>query len=251
MAPSTRNQSESHSSPGRRMSSPLAMDTGLTAALMNARPSSSNLKRLAKNASSADGSAMTGAMNPSISPRIVAEGHFNKSAPLDQELAQHRAMATRFVLAIATYREVAAAGQRGERLDGVAVVRSRHLGAVLPGEGGPLGGRLGRLTELHGLEARREVGEPHVVPVPRCEFGLGHAARRTADRPDARALAPRPRAAEPDDANCHLALLGSGIPAPSFSPLYCHRRFQSKLRLGRMPLTGSGLGSSFVRGGLE
>jgi hypothetical protein len=74
-------------------------------------------------------------------------------------------MAMCFVLAVATHLEVALAGQRREQLDGVAVLRSSHFSPVLLDELGPLRRCLGLLAELHGLDARREVGKPHVVPV--------------------------------------------------------------------------------------
>ena len=117
-------------------------------------------------------------------------------------------MAMRFVFAIAADREIALVGERREQFDRVTVFGSRHFSPVFLEEGCPLRGRLGLMRELHRFEARRQVGEPHVVPVPRSELGLWHAARRTADCADASAFILHSFATEPDNTYDHLSLLG-------------------------------------------
>lgn len=79
-------------------------------------------------------------------------------------------MAVPFVLAVAADRKVGMMGQRGEQLESVVVLWSRHFLPVLPDERRPPGWSLGCLSELHSLVTRRKVGEPHVVPVLRCEL---------------------------------------------------------------------------------
>src|SRR3990167_1352708 len=124
-------------------------------------------------------------------------------ARFGEKCAQHRAVAVRFVLAIAAHGEVGVLRHPCQQRQGVAVVRRGHLGAVLALEGSPLLGRGGGLGLLDGLGARGQVGVPDVVPVLRRELLLGHAARRAAHGADAGALAGYARAAELNDADCH------------------------------------------------
>jgi hypothetical protein len=112
----------------------------------------------------------------------------NVGALLGEQCSKYRTMAMRFALAVAADREVGLVRQRGKQLDGVAVVRRRHFRTVLPGEGAPLGGRLGRLPELHGFDAWGKVREPYVVPIARGELGLWNTPRRATHRSDANAL---------------------------------------------------------------
>src|SRR5690349_2904867 len=105
-------------------------------------------------------------------------------APGREELAQHGAMAARLVLAIAAHGEVRLVRERGEEREVVLGLRALHLRAVLAHERAPLRRRARRQPQLHGLHARREIGKPYVVPVPRRELPLRHAARRTPHGPD-------------------------------------------------------------------
>src|SRR5262245_38018135 len=116
-------------------------------------------------------------------------------------------MAARLVLAIAADRKVRVLRKRGEHIEHPAVVRLRHLGAVLASERRPLRCRLRTLPQLHRSIARREVRKPDVVPVLRSELFLRHAARRAAYRPDAQAFAVASRSSQPDDADRHRAQL--------------------------------------------
>ena len=84
---------------------------------------------------------------------------------------------------------------------------ARHLGLVLLAEGGPLGRGLGGLTQLHGLGAGGQVGEPDVVPILAGKIALGHAARRAAHCADAQSLIGETGAAEADDGEGHVETL--------------------------------------------
>src|SRR5512135_1369507 len=94
-------------------------------------------------------------------------------------------------------------GQPREQFERMARLRRAHLGAVLPPKRGPLRGRFSLLAELHRPDARREIGEPDVVPVLRGEFALRHAARRAPDGADAQAFVLRPWSAETHDTDRH------------------------------------------------
>src|SRR3989338_9026585 len=113
-------------------------------------------------------------------------------------------MTMRFIFAVAADREIVLVGERSEQFDRVAVFGSRHFSTVFFEERRPLRGRLGMMRELHSFETRRQVGKPHVVPVPRSELGLGHAARRAAGGADASAFIFQFLAAKPDYMNDHL-----------------------------------------------
>src|SRR5690606_13500974 len=128
-------------------------------------------------------------------------------ALLAKKLPKHRTVAVRLVLAITAHREVRVVRQRGEQLDGVRVLRLRHLRAGLPGERRPLGRRRGLLRLLHRLDARRQVRKPDVVPVARRELRLRHAPRRAAHRADSQALVDGPVGSETDYANDHGFLI--------------------------------------------
>src|SRR5512137_372957 len=116
-------------------------------------------------------------------------------------------MAVRLVLAITPDREVRLMRQPREQFERVASLRRIHLRAVLPAERRPLRRRRRLLSELHRLDARREIREPDVVPIPRRELGLRHAARRPPDGADAQALVRRPRSPEAHDADRHEFLI--------------------------------------------
>jgi len=115
-------------------------------------------------------------------------------------------MTMRFILAVAADGEIALVGQHRQQLDGVAVLRGCHFSPVLLNEPGPLSRGFGGQGELHGPKARRQVGKPHIVPILRGEFGLGHTPRRTTHGSDAYAFPFHSRAAEPDDAYCQVEL---------------------------------------------
>jgi len=109
----------------------------------------------------------------------------------------------RFVLAVATHRKVRLMGERGQQFQRMPIIRSRHFGTIPFDESGPLGGGFGGEAELHGFKARRQVREPDVIPVLRGEFGLGHPARRTANRSNAETLPCYSRTTEPDNTDRH------------------------------------------------
>src|SRR3990172_9182649 len=117
-------------------------------------------------------------------------------------------MAMRLVFAVATDREVRMLRQRCEQLDCPAALRVCHLGPVFPGKCEPFTWGRGRLARLHGFDAGREVGKPHVIPVLRCEIGLGHTSRRASDSADSSSFALDPLAAQPDNAYDHSSLPG-------------------------------------------
>src|SRR5215510_6183386 len=89
----------------------------------------------------------------------------------------------------------------------MAVFRGCHFSPVLPDEPSPFCRGFGVLGKFHGMEARRQFGEPHVEPVMECVMGLGHTTWRPANGSDASAFALESGSAEPDDAYGHQFLL--------------------------------------------
>src|SRR5690606_18838344 len=118
-------------------------------------------------------------------------------------------MAPALVLAVAADGEVRVPGQRREQVERAARVRRLHLGTVAPGESPPAILARVRLEQGDGLLARRQVREPHVVPVVRRDARLRDPAGRTPHRADARPLAGLPGGAETNDPDRHRALLAS------------------------------------------
>jgi len=82
-----------------------------------------------------------------------------------EQTFENGAMAMRFVLAIATDREVRLMGEAGKQFDIVRGAWSRHLSAIFSDESGPLGRGAGAKGQLHGWNAGRQVGEPNVIPI--------------------------------------------------------------------------------------
>ena len=90
-----------------------------------------------------------------------------------------------------------------KQFDGVAVVWvviSRYF--RMP----PLGRCLGRLPELHGSDARRQIREPYVVPISRRELGSWNTPRRTTNRTNANALARGSFTSQSNNSNDHGSL---------------------------------------------
>src|SRR5690606_3457117 len=85
------------------------------------------------------------------------------------------------------------------------VFRRCHLGAILVEEGAPVCCSLCLMRELDRFGRGGKVGEPDVVPVLRCEFGFGNAARRAPYGADAQSFLAAALAAQPDDAYGHEA----------------------------------------------
>src|ERR1039457_297250 len=125
----------------------------------------------------------------------LSNGLLDLRALLGQQRAQDRAMAVRLVFAVATDREVRMMRERCEQIESPAVLGGRHLGPVFLQKSEPLTRSRSRLAGLHGFEAGRKVGKPHVIPVLRCKSGLGHTPRRTADCADSGSFAFYPLAA--------------------------------------------------------
>ena len=130
----------------------------------------------------------------------IVEG---RAAARREQLAQHRAVAARLVLAVAADREVArATARRAGRACGSPPARPSRLGTA--SRTPPSRARVSAPWPsfiVSTLGAR--FGIPDVVPVLRREPRLRHAARRAAHRADAQALAGGARGAEADDADRH------------------------------------------------
>src|SRR5258706_9560448 len=120
-----------------------------------------------------------------------------------EELAEHRTMAARLVLAVAPDGKVRVAREEREHLERVPGLRPRHLGAVLLRESRPLRRRLRGEPQLHRLDTRGERREPGVVEVAPGELALRHPARRAANGAQARPLACGARRSQSHDANRH------------------------------------------------
>ena len=93
-------------------------------------------------------------------------------APRREQLAQHRPVAARLVLAVAPHREVRRVRERREQVSRAAAAASaisaRNFFANVAQSRG-----LRLLAELHRFDARREVRIPDVVPVLRREAAAG------------------------------------------------------------------------------
>src|SRR6187402_1331351 len=83
------------------------------------------------------------------------------------------------------------------------LVWCRHLTPVAVFEPGPCARRRLRQPELEEGGARRQLGQPDVVPVSRCVLGLRDTSRRIPYGPEAKALTARPSAAEANDSSGH------------------------------------------------
>src|SRR5579871_1014578 len=119
-------------------------------------------------------------------------------APIEQQPPQHRAMALRFVLAVAAHGKVRRMGQRGEQIDDFAVLRPFHLGFVFPEEGG----EVARLHhELESGGSRCEVRQPDIEV--HAALRLRHAARREPYRTDADAFPAHPFRPKPHHSDGH------------------------------------------------
>src|SRR5262245_5229522 len=124
-------------------------------------------------------------------------------------------MAAGFVGAVAADGEVRMPGQGRQQIEQAGSVRRPHLGAIALRIRRPVAVANDRPAELERARAGRQLRQPHVVPVLPGILGLLHAAGRATDRADAQALAGKPRAAEPDDADTHAA----GTPPESIAGL--------------------------------
>ena len=94
-------------------------------------------------------------------------------------------MTARLILAIAAHRKIRLVRQGRQQIEGPAVFRLRHLGAITFHESGPLLPGFSMQSQFDRLRRRRQIREPHVVPVARREFGFRNAAGRPPDRADA------------------------------------------------------------------
>src|SRR5688572_20254382 len=122
-----------------------------------------------------------------------------------QQLAQNGTMTTVFLLAIAADGKVAAVRQRGQQLDIVTRLWLRHLRSVLLHERRPLSRGARAQTLLQRLCARRKIGKPDIVPVPRCELRPGHTTRRTPHGTDPQPFTRLARAAQAYDTHAHVS----------------------------------------------
>src|SRR5687768_10145301 len=135
-------------------------------------------------------------------PTRVPSSHFG--AGLDEQLAQQRAVAPGFVLAIAADRQVGPVGESGEQGQQALSDRGAHFGAVAPHVRAPARRReLVRVRVAHQLGARSEVRDPDVVVVEARVVRLPDAARRPPDRPQSEPLVRKSRTSEADDAYRH------------------------------------------------
>src|SRR5450759_2533797 len=98
--------------------------------------------------------------------------------------------------------------ERCEQIESPAVPGGCHLGPVFLEKSEPLTWGRSLVRRLHGFEAGRKVGKPHVIPVLSCKGGLGHTSRRTADCANSSSFAFDSLAAEPDNAYDHWNLPG-------------------------------------------
>src|SRR5688572_27237089 len=144
---------------------------------------------------------------------------------LEEELPQQRTMTSGLVFTVTAHGEIRDVRERGQEREVVLRVRPGHLGQILATVRVPLGLGLRAESHLHRLEARREVREPHVIPVVPREAIPGHAARRAADRPHPQTLARVARRPEPHDPDTHAPTACSPPPPspapPSPSPPAC------------------------------
>ncbi len=85
----------------------------------------------------------------------------------------------------------------------MAVLGCSHLRSVPANKRGPLGWSPGILPKLHRFDARRQVGEPDVVPVLARERSFGNATRRTTNRSDTEAFVLRSWRAKSYNADNH------------------------------------------------
>src|SRR5688572_13480830 len=106
----------------------------------------------------------------------------DERARLDEKVAEEAAMAVRRILAVAPHREGRGPRERRQHVDEVPGGRLAHLAPVAALEPAPAR-RRPRLRHRPGDEgrARRELGEPDVVPVAPPVVGLPDASRRPPD----------------------------------------------------------------------
>src|ERR1044071_288341 len=112
-----------------------------------------------------------------------------------------------FILAIATDRKVGLVRKRREERDSMMIFRSRHLGSVFSCEFIPLTRSLCIQPQFHRWRTRRKIGKPDVVPVLGCKLTLRHSSWRTANGSDPKSFSFCSFTPQPNDTDCHNALL--------------------------------------------
>ncbi len=130
-------------------------------------------------------------------------GSAQVGSALVEQFPQDRAVAARFLFAVAAHGEVGLLRQSGQQVQVATRLWRLHLSEE-PSPEGPPGPFVLEWVRLQQGFAWREIGKPDVVDVPAGILGLGNAPRRTADGPDAKALRLQARTPQSDDADGHV-----------------------------------------------
>src|SRR5437763_1742303 len=115
-----------------------------------------------------------------------ASGNFGP--PLGEQLLENGAVTAVLILAVAAEREAGLMRQGGQQVEDSGRLRLVHLGPELALERVPGPLVLRPLPERHQLLAGREIRQPDVIEVERCELRLRHSPRWSANRAEPQTL---------------------------------------------------------------
>ncbi len=122
---------------------------------------------------------------------------------LEEQFAQHGAVAMGFIGAIASDREIGLMRQRRQQIERMPRARRGHFAPVLSCESAPVPcGSCGQ-RPLEQFLAWRQRRQPHIVKILRGVLGLENAPRRTSYGADAQAFPRQAVGSQTDDANSH------------------------------------------------